>query len=133
MTETAKYADVVLPGISYAEKEGTFTNTERRVQRIRPAIAAPGDARPDTWIFTEIMRRMGYDQPYLTPAEIMDEIASVTPSFAGISHKRLDSKEIGGKGLQWPCLAPDHPGTPIMHVGTFARGLGKFAGTEYRA
>lgn len=133
MTETAKYTDVVLPGISYAEKEGTFTNTERRVQRIRPAIAAPGDARPDTWIFTEIMRRMGYDQPYLTPAEIMDEIASVTPSFAGISHKRLDSKEIGGKGLQWPCLAPDHPGTPIMHVGTFARGLGKFAGTEYRA
>ena len=131
MTETAKLADVVLPGISYAEKEGTFTNTERRVQRVRKAVTIEGEAMPDTWIFTELMNRMGYEQEYLTPAQIMDEIASVTPSFAGISHKRLDSEEVGGRGLQWPCTSPTHPGTPIMHVGKFARGLGYFRPAEY--
>lgn len=131
MTETAKYADVVLPGISYAEKEGTFSNTERRVQRIRKAVASPGKAKPDIWIFTEIMRRMGYDQPYLTSAEVMDEIASLTPSFAGISHARLDSEAVGGRGLQWPCTGPDHPGTPIMHVGKFSRGLACYSTAEY--
>ena len=132
LTKTAMYADVVLPGISYAEKEGTFSNTERRVQRIRTAVPSPGDAMPDTWIFSEVMRRMGYDQPDLTPAQIMDEIASVTPSFAGISFERLDSEEVAGNGLQWPCTGPDHPGTPIMHVGKFTRGLGAFSVAEYR-
>lgn len=131
MTETAKLADVILPGRSYAEKEGTFTNTERRVQRVRKAVEIAGETRPDTWIFTEIMRRMGYPQPHLTPAEIMDEIASVTPSFAGISHARLDSEEVAGKGLQWPCTSKDHPGTPILHVGKFTRGLGYFRPAEY--
>ena len=131
MTETVKYADVILPGRSYAEKEGTFSNTERRVQRVRKAVEIAGDTKPDTWIFTEIMNRMGYPQPHLTPAEIMDEIASVTPSFAGISHARLDSEEVGGKGLQWPCTSKDHPGTPIMHVGKFARGLGYFRPAAY--
>lgn len=131
MTETAKYADVILPGRSYAEKEGTFSNTERRVQRVRKAVEIAGDTKPDTWIFTEIMNRMGYPQPHLTPAEIMDEIASVTPSFAGISHARLDSEEVGGNGLQWPCTSKDHPGTPIMHVGKFARGLGYFRPAAY--
>ena len=133
MTETAKYADVILPGISYAEKEGTFTNTERRVQRVRKAVTIEGEAMPDTWIFTEIMNRMGYPQPHLTPAQIMDEISSVTPSFGGISHARLDSEEVGGRGLQWPCPSPDHPGTPIMHVGKFARGLGYFRPAAYKA
>ncbi len=132
MTETAKLADVILPGRSYAEKEGTFTNTERRVQRVRKAVEIAGETRPDTWIFTEIMNRMGYPQPHLTPAQIMDEIASVTPSFAGISHERLDSEEVGGKGLQWPCISKDHPGTPIMHVGKFARGLGYFRPAAYK-
>ncbi len=132
MTETAKYADVVLPGISYAEKWGTFSNTERRVQLIRPAVPSPGQAMPDTWIFTQIMRRMGYDQPELTPAQIMDEIASLTPSFAGISHERLDSDEVAGRGLQWPCTSKDHPGTPIMHVGKFTRGLACFSTAAYR-
>ena len=132
MTETAKYADVVLPGISYAEKWGTFSNTERRVQLIRPAVPSPGRAMPDTWIFTQIMRRMGYDQPELTPAQIMDEIASLTPSFAGISHERLDSDEVAGRGLQWPCTSKDHPGTPIMHVGKFTRGLACFSTAAYR-
>ena len=131
MTETAKLADVILPGRSYAEKEGTFSNTERRVQRVRKAVEIEGDTKPDTWIFTEIMRRMGYPQPHLTPAQIMDEIASVTPSFAGISHERLDSEEVNGQGLQWPCTSKDHPGTPIMHVGKFARGLGYFRPAAY--
>lgn len=131
MTETAQYADVILPGVSYAEKEGTFSNTERRVQRVRKAVTIDGEARLDTDIFIDLMNRMGYPQPYLTSAEIMDEIASVTPSFGGISHARLDSEEVGGKGLQWPCPTKDHPGTPIMHVGKFTRGLGWFYPAEY--
>ena len=131
MTETAEYADVILPGVSYAEKEGTFTNTERRVQRVRKAVTIPGNARLDTDILIDLMNRMGYPQPHLTSAQIMDEIASVTPSFGGISHARLDSEEVGGKGLQWPCPTKDHPGTPIMHVGKFARGLGWFYPAEY--
>lgn len=127
MTETAQYADVILPGVSYAEKEGTFTNTERRVQRVRKAVTIPGEARLDTDIFIDIMNRMGYPQPHLTSAQIMDEIASVTPSFGGISHARLDA----GETLQWPCLSKDHPGTPILHVGKFSRGLGWFYPAEY--
>lgn len=127
MTETARYADVILPGVSYAEKEGTFTNTERRVQRVRKAVTIPGEARLDTDIFIDIMNRMGYPQPHLTAAQIMDEIASVTPSFGGISHARLDA----GETLQWPCPSKDHPGTPILHVGKFTRGLGWFYPAEY--
>ena len=97
MTETAAYADVILPGVSYAEKEGTFTNTERRVQRVRKAVTIPGNARLDTDIIIDLMNRMGYPQPHLTSAQIMDEVASVTPSFGGISHARLDSEEDWGK------------------------------------
>ncbi len=132
LTESTKYADVVLPGRSFAEKNGTFTNTERRVQRVRKAVELDGDTKPDTWIFSEIMRRMGYDQPDLTPEEIYDEMSSLTPSMAGISHERLDSEECAGRGLQWPCPSADHPGTPIMHVEKFSRGLGLFSLAEYR-
>ena len=132
LTETAKYADVVLPGISFAEKEGTFCNTERRVQRVRKVVEPLPGAKPDTWIFTQIMNRMGYEQPELTPAQIMDEISALTPSFGGVSHHRLDSAAVGGRGLQWPCLSADHPGTPIMHVGKFARGAGAYSLAEYR-
>ena len=131
MTETAAYADVILPGVSYAEKEGTFTNTERRVQRVRKAVTIPGNARLDTDIIIDLMNRMGYPQPHLTSAQIMDEVASVTPSFGGISHARLDSEEVHGQGLQWPCTSKDHPGTPIMHVGKFSRGLGWFYPAKY--
>ena len=117
MTRTAEYADVILPGVSYAEKEGTFTNTERRVQRIRKAVEPIGNARLDTDIITDLMNAMGYPQKRLTSAQIMDEIASLTPSFGGISHARLDA----GESLQWPCREKDGPGTPIMHVGHPAR------------
>ena len=132
MTETAKYADVILPGRSYAEKEGTFTNTERRVQRVRKAVDGPAGARLDTEVFADIMRRMGYDQPTLTGAQLMDEVASLTPSYAGISHARLDSAAVAGQGLQWPCTGPDHPGTRIMHEGAFSRGLGGYSLAQYR-
>ena len=132
LTETAKYADVVLPGRSYAEKDGTFTNTERRVQRVRKAVEIAGDTKPDTEIFTLIMNRMGYPQPLLSPAQVMDEIASLTPSYAGISHARLDGDEVAGRGLQWPCTSPDHPGTPILHAGGFARGKGAYSPAPYK-
>ncbi len=131
LTETARYADVVLPGRSYAEKEGTFTNTERRVQRVRKAVEGPAGAWLDTDIFTEVMNRMGYAQPRLAAAQIMDEIASLTPSYAGVSHVRLDDPEVGGRGLQWPCTGPDHPGTPILHAGRFTRGLGLYSPAPY--
>lgn len=131
MTETAKLADVVLPGVSYAEKEGTFTNSERRIQRVRKAVTIPGGARPDTEIFMDLMNRMGYPQPRLTPAQIMDEIASLAPIYGGVSHRRLDGPAVNGRGLQWPCLAEDHPGTPILHVGRFSRGKGWFYPARY--
>lgn len=132
MTETAKYADVILPGRSYAEKEGTFTNTERRVQRVRKAVDISGDTKLDTDIFTEVMNRMGYAQPRLTAAQVMDEVAALTPAYGGVSHKRLDSHELDGRGLQWPCLTAAHPGTPILHVGEFSMGLGAFSTPVYQ-
>ena len=118
MTPTAAYADVVLPAVSYAEKEGTFTNTERRVQRVRKAVEPPAGTKTDIEIVTALMNAMGYPQRSLSPAEVMEEIASVTPSFTGISYERLDA----GESLQWPCPAKGHPGTPIMHVGGPVRG-----------
>ena len=132
MTETAKYADVILPGRSYAEKEGTFTNTERRVQRVRKAVDGPVGAWLDTDIFTEVMNRMGYAQPRLSAAEVMDEIVSVTPTYGGMSHARLDGDETAGRGLQWPCPSAEHPGTPILHMGEFAQGLGAFSTPDYQ-
>ena len=129
MTKTAECADVILPGVSYAEKEGTFTNTERRVQRIRTAVKLEGDARLDTDIIIDLMNAMGYPQPHLTASQIMDEIASVTPSFAGISFERLDN----GESLQWPCKDKQSTGTPIMHVGHPARGKALFYPALYKA
>ena len=127
MTKTAEYADVILPAISFAEKEGTFTNTERRVQRIRKAVTVPGDMRSDIDIITDLMNAMGYPQKHMTSAEIMDEIAELTPSYHGISHARLDA----GESLQWPCLDKNHPGTPIMHAKGPARGRALFYPAKY--
>ncbi|HCT8102478.1 TPA: formate dehydrogenase subunit alpha [Enterococcus faecalis] len=127
MTETAAYADVVLPGISYAEKDGTFTNTERRVQRVRKAVEPRGQAREDYEIFCEVMTRMGYPCAYESAKEIMEEISAVTPSFGGINYERLEKES-----LQWPCRSLTDPGTPIMHVGSFARGKGLFKAILYK-
>ncbi|MDO5132900.1 MAG: formate dehydrogenase subunit alpha [Eubacteriales bacterium] len=127
LTKTAEYADVILPAVSFAEKEGTFTNTERRVQRIRKAVTVPGDMRTDIDILTDLMNAMGYPQKRMTPAEVMDEIAALTPSYHGISHARLDA----GESLQWPCLDSTHPGTPIMHANGPARGKALFYPAPY--
>ncbi len=126
LTETAKFAHVVLPGMSFAEKEGTFTNSERRIQRVRKAVALDGDMRLDTDIFTDLMNRLGYKQPKLTACEIMEEISSLAPSYRGVSYRRLDA----GETLHWPCT-PDDTGKAILHEGTFARGLGYFYPGKY--
>jgi len=121
LTETAALAHVVLPGASAAEKNGTFTNTERRVQRVRKAIEPVGDSRPDWEIICNLATRLGYAMSYDNPEKIMEEITSVTPSYRGISYKR-----IARRGIQWPCPSPDHPGTPFLHKDGFARGKGVF-------
>ncbi len=127
LTDTAEYADVVLPSASFAEKDGTFTNTERRVERIRKVIEPPGSAKADWQILCEVARKMGYKKMnYNHPGEVMDEIASLTPIYAGISYSRLDPY-----GIQWPCPAKDHPGTPILHKEKFTKGKGTFMPRPY--
>lgn len=128
LTETARYAHVVFPAASFAEKEGTFTNTDRRVQRVRKAVEPPGEAREDSWIIAQVASRLGYDMGDISAPAVMEEIASLTPSYAGISYRRLE--ELGE--LRWPCPSPDHPGTPILHVDKFTRGRGKFSPVEYK-
>jgi len=127
LTETAQLAHVVLPGSSFAEKEGTFTNTERRVQRVRKAVEPPGEAREDHVIIMELAERLGYPMRFRDTAEIMEEIASLTPSYAGISHARLEER-----GIQWPCPSPDHPGTPVLYKDAFPRGRGRLTPVHYR-
>ena len=125
--ETARMADVVLPGVSFAEKSGTFTNTERRVQLVRPALAAPGEARQDWSILQDLAMLLGVSWRYREPSAIFDEMRNLTPSYAGMDYTRLE-----GDGLQWPCPTFDHPGTPILHAERFTRGLGLFSPVEYR-
>lgn len=130
MTETAQLADVVLPVASFAEKDGTFTNTERRVQRVRKAIEPIGECRTDWEIVCEVAKRLGAsaEQWSYTSAEtIMKEIASFTPSYAGITYARIDAK-----GLQWPVPNQEHPGTPILHTEKFTRGKGLFSPVEHQ-
>jgi formate dehydrogenase major subunit len=127
-TETSALADVVLPGAAFAEKDGTFSNTERRVQLVRKAVEPPGDAKPDWQIISELAKKLTGDKAsweYASPAAIMAEAAKITPQYAGISHARLEKG-----GIQWPCPSADHPGTKILHVGRFSRGLGKFSAVE---
>lgn len=121
LTETAELADVILPASSWAEKDGTFTNTERRVQRVRKAIEPIGDSKPDWIILIELMNRLGLNQNYKHPSEIMDEIASLVPEYSGISYDRIEEV-----GIQWPCLNKDHPGTKFLHEEEFDRGKGLF-------
>ncbi|MGK0466964.1 MAG: formate dehydrogenase major subunit [Clostridium sp.] len=127
LTETAEIADVVLPGASYAEKNGTFSSTERKVQRIRKAIEPSGNSLPDWQILRDIIKAMDYPADYSSPEEVYDEMRALTPSYAGISYKRLENG-----GIQWPCPNESHPGTRVLHVDKFIGGLGKFAGVEYR-
>jgi formate dehydrogenase major subunit len=126
LTETAKLADVVLPSACFAEKDGTFSNTERRVQRVRKAVTAPGQAKADWEIIAGISTKMGYPMGYTSAAEIMAEINAVTPSYAGITYERLEKE-----GIQWPCPNADHPGTRFLHKDRFSRGRGLFHAIEY--
>jgi predicted molibdopterin-dependent oxidoreductase YjgC len=137
-SESSEFADVLIPGVSFAEKDGTFTNSERRLRLVQQAINPVGDSRQDWEIIAELARRiLAYDdrEPggplagwiYKSPVEIMSEIAALTPSYAGVTHARLAA----GEHLHWPVKALDHPGTPILHVGQFVRGKGKFHACEH--
>jgi formate dehydrogenase alpha subunit len=126
LTETAQMADVVLPAASFAEKEGTFVNTERKVQLIRKAVEPPGDAKEDWKIIADLSGRMGYPMNYGSAKDIMEEIAGVTPSYCGINYGRLKSD-----GIHWPCPATDHPGTPCLHMDLFSCGLGVFHAIDF--
>ena len=126
LTETAKLADVVLPSACFAEKDGTFSNTERRVQRVRKAVAPPGQAKADWEILSAIATKMGYPMEYASAEAIMEEIRTVTPSYAGITYERLEKE-----GIQWPCPNTDHPGTRFLHKDRFSRGRGLFHAIEY--
>ena len=129
LTETARLADVVLPGASFAEKNGTFTGTDRRIQLVNKAIEPLGDSKPDWEIICLLAQRMGargFD--FASPEEVMDEIARFTPLYGGVSYGRLRREG----SLQWPVPSADHPGTPYLHKGKFSRGLGHFHAIEFR-
>lgn len=139
-SETAQFADVIFPAASFAEKEGTVTNTERRIQRVRKAVEPPGEAQTDTWIVIELAKRLqalGAVQPdpdapyadwvYHAAQDVMEEIRALTPAYGGVTYRRLDA----GETPQWPVPHEDHPGTPILHVGKFPRGLGRFVAVDH--
>jgi predicted molibdopterin-dependent oxidoreductase YjgC len=135
MNPSAELADVILPSTSFAEKDGTFTNSDRRVQRIRRAISPVGESRPDWEILCDLARRIevrlgiessaGFD--YAHPSDIWEEMRRVTPDFWGITYERLEREG----GVHWPCPAEDHPGTPYLFEEDFPRGRGKFWALEY--
>ncbi len=126
LTETARYADVFLPAACYAEKDGTFTNTERRVQRVRKAVEPPGQCRSDIDIICELSRRLGYEMGYRSAQDVFGEIRTVVGSYAGMTYQRL-----GTIGLQWPCPDTEHPGTRFLHAESFPRGKGLLQGIDY--
>ena len=139
-TETVEFADVVLPGVTFAEKDGTFTGTDRRIQRVRRAIAPLADSRPDWAIICDLAQRMTANSQsptpnaqfsnweYDSPAAVMDEIAALTPIYGGVSYERLEREGF----LQWPVPSADHPGTPYLHKGRFSRGVGHFSAVEFQ-
>jgi formate dehydrogenase alpha subunit len=127
LTHTAKQATIVLPGTSFAEKDGTFSNTERRVLLVRQAIPPVGDSRPDWMITQDLSTRVGYPMHYDSPEAIFEEMKSLTPSYAGMTYARL-----AGNGLQWPCPTPEHPGTVFLHKDRFSRGKGAFTAIDYK-
>ncbi len=128
LTETAEYADVVLPAATFAEKDGTFNNTERRVQRVRRAIPPRGESKADWEIIQLVAQRLGLDWNYESAEDVWNEVRELTPHFfGGVSYQRIEEQ-----GLQWPCPTEDHPGTTFIHQGQFARGIGQFSTVEYR-
>ena len=127
MTETAQLADVVLPSACFAEKDGTFTNTERRVQRVRKALTPPREAKEDSWIILELSRRMGYGMKYNFIDEVLSEIGGIWPAVAGITFGRIEKW-----GIQWPCPTLGHPGTPYLFKGGFPRGKATFTPVKYQ-
>jgi formate dehydrogenase major subunit len=127
LTQTAKNATIVLPGTSFAEKDGTFSNTERRVELVRQAIPPVGDSRPDWQITQDLSTRVGYPMNFASPEAIFEEIKGLTPSYAGMSYARL-----AANGLQWPCPTPEHPGTVFLHKDRFSRGKGAFTAIDYK-
>jgi formate dehydrogenase alpha subunit len=126
LTDTAKMADVVLPAACFAEKDGTFTCTERRVQRVRKAVEPPGEARADWRIFCDLSKKMGYEMDYDSAEDVFEEIRTLLPQYKGITYERLEKV-----GLQWPVPSEDHPGTPVLHTESFTRGKGLFIPEEY--
>ena len=127
-TRPANYAHIFLPGSTFLEKDGTFTNAERRIQRVRKVMTPKNGNMADWQITQALARALGLDWHYAHPSEIMDEIARSTPTFAGVNYERLDRES-----LQWPVNAAHPDGSPIMHVDGFVRGKGKFMLTEYVA
>lgn len=127
MSESAKLAHLVLPGAAFLEKDGTFTNLERRIQRIRKAVDPPHGVLPDWQVVCEVLTRMGYPMSYRHPSDIMDEIARLTPMSAGVSYDRLEAPD----GLQWPVPAVGHGGTALMHRDRFPKGKARFVGVDY--
>jgi formate dehydrogenase major subunit len=126
-TETSAFADVVFPATSWAEVDGTYTNTERRVQRVRPSLLPPGEARDDWWVFSELSKRLGYDPGWTSPRDIWDEIRELGTSYRGITWERCEDV-----GIQWPAPTLDHPGTPYLHMdGHFTRGRGRFVPVDW--
>ena len=140
-TETGQFADVIFPAASFAEKDGTFTNTERRVQRVRKAVEPPGEAQPDSWIITELAKRMlelgrGSTRPGCALCRLGLCLRSRRDGRdqrpdAHLCRHHLPSGWTTGEQLQWPVPSEDHPGTPILHVGRFSRGLGRFAAVDH--
>ena len=127
LTQTARLAQIVLPGTSFAEKDGTFSNTERRVLLVRQACKPVGESRPDWEIVCDLSTRMGYPMKYNSAEEIFEELRKVTPSYAGITYKRLEKA-----GLQWPCPTEEHPGTMFLHKDRFTRGKGMLHAIDYK-
>jgi formate dehydrogenase major subunit len=122
LSETASLAQVVLPAVTFAEKEGTYTNSERRVQRVRPALKPQGEARSDLWIFQELAKRLGASWGVLSPGKTLEEIRGLVKMYGGIDFENLE----GPKGAQWPCPSSDQPGTPVLYAEGFPRGKARF-------
>jgi formate dehydrogenase alpha subunit len=127
LTETAEMADVVFPAVSFAAKEGPFTHSERRVQRVRRAIVPPGESREDSWIIMQLSNRMGYTMTYSNMEEVFNEIGQIWPALSGVNYTKIKDK-----GVQWPCPTLDHPGTQYLFKGGFPRGKGRFTTVDYR-